>query len=391
MSRHRSSLVPLALAYAALVVYASLYPFSEWQAPGVSPWAFWTLPWPRWWTGFDLVSNLLGYMPLGGLWCGALMRTGWHRILALLVAVLLGAGLSAGLEMLQNFLPSRVPSNVDFALNTLGTLAGALLAVLVAALGWLGRWQTLRDRWFVPQSGGGLALLLLWPVALLFPAPVPLALGHVGERLHEALQDLLRDTPYEAWALDLPAPGRQPLTPELELATIAMGLLAPCLLAYTITPPTWRRSLLVLGAALLGAAATTLSTALGFGPDHAFAWVAVASEVGWLVGVAVALVLAFLPPRVAAALGLGLIATSMALVNLAPADPYFASSLQGWEQGRFIRFHGLAQWIGWLWPYVTLAYFAARLFSRGPQAPTQRQKRLPQRRKDKVRRPRIGA
>ena len=26
-------------------------------------------------------------------------------------------------------------------------------------------------------------------------------------------------------------------------------------------------------------------------------------------------------------------------------------SLQAWEQGRFIRFHGLAQWVGWLWPY----------------------------------------
>jgi 2',3'-cyclic-nucleotide 2'-phosphodiesterase (5'-nucleotidase family) len=39
-------------------------------------------------------------------------------------------------------------------------------------------------------------------------------------------------------------------------------------------------------------------------------------------------------------------------VAQAPADPYFAASLHGWEQGRFIRFHGLAQWIGWCWPYA---------------------------------------
>jgi hypothetical protein len=28
--------------------------------------------------------------------------------------------------------------------------------------------------------------------------------------------------------------------------------------------------------------------------------------------------------------------------------------LQTWEQGRFIRFHGVAQWLGWLWPYGVL-------------------------------------
>ena len=28
---------------------------------------------------------------------------------------------------------------------------------------------------------------------------------------------------------------------------------------------------------------------------------------------------------------------------------------QLWEQGRFLRFHGLSQWLGWLWPYAALA------------------------------------
>jgi hypothetical protein len=45
----------------------------------------------------------------------------------------------------------------------------------------------------------------------------------------------------------------------------------------------------------------------------------------------------------------------------APADPYFAQSLQAWEQGRFVRFHGLAQWVGWLWPYVAMLWLLSRL------------------------------
>jgi len=44
------------------------------------------------------------------------------------------------------------------------------------------------------------------------------------------------------------------------------------------------------------------------------------------------------------------------LLNQAPASPYFAQTLSTWEQGRFIRFHGLAQWLGWLWPYAVLVY-----------------------------------
>ena len=41
-------------------------------------------------------------------------------------------------------------------------------------------------------------------------------------------------------------------------------------------------------------------------------------------------------------------------------DPYFAQNLQRWEQGRFIHFHGIGQWLAWMWPYAAmLALFAA--------------------------------
>jgi hypothetical protein len=50
-------------------------------------------------------------------------------------------------------------------------------------------------------------------------------------------------------------------------------------------------------------------------------------------------------------------------------DPYFAQTLQSWEQGRFIRFNGLAQWLGWLWPFAALVYVLLRV-SRREAAPT---------------------
>ena len=54
----------------------------------------------------------------------------------------------------------------------------------------------------------------------------------------------------------------------------------------------------------------------------------------------------------------------LSLLNQAPESAYFAQTLATWEQGRFIRFHGLAQWLGWLWPFATIAYALAALARR---------------------------
>ena len=44
---HKSTALPLALAYAALIVYASLYPFADWRDQGIAPWAYLAAPWPQ--------------------------------------------------------------------------------------------------------------------------------------------------------------------------------------------------------------------------------------------------------------------------------------------------------------------------------------------------------
>jgi hypothetical protein len=64
--------LPLALFYAGLIAYASLYPFHDWQFPGVTPWAFVLTPLPKYWSGFDVAINMLGYIPFGLLLASAL-------------------------------------------------------------------------------------------------------------------------------------------------------------------------------------------------------------------------------------------------------------------------------------------------------------------------------
>ena len=58
MNRYKSAALPLALLYAALVIYASLYPFTGWRDVGVAPWAYLRAPLPQYWTRFDVGANL---------------------------------------------------------------------------------------------------------------------------------------------------------------------------------------------------------------------------------------------------------------------------------------------------------------------------------------------
>lgn len=365
---HRSSAALLALIYAALVVYASLYPFSGWRM-GSTQWLdFVTLPLPAYWTAFDLIANWLGYMPFGLLVFIALIRQARGPVGALAVAVLLGVLLSFGLEFLQNFLPQRVPSNLDWLLNSAGALLGGLTGILLRWVGGIARWQTVRERWFLQPSAGGIALLLLWPVGLLFPLSSPFAMGQVLERTRDGLREWLSDSSLADWALawlQAPAPARV-LTPTGEFVLIVLGLLAPCCLVFTVSRPGWRRVVLLLLTAAVGVLTTTLSTALSFGPEHAWVWV---TPVAWwavATACALALLLSWVSRRAAAALGLMMLAALVALVTQAPGDPYFALSLQAWEQGRFIRFHGASQWVGWLWPYLAMAYLMAMVAGRYP-------------------------
>ena len=365
---HKTSAWPLALLYAALIVFASLFPFEGWRGQGISPWEFLSAPLPPpYWTRIDVNNNVAGYAPMGFLLALAMLRSGWPR-LAVVLAVMAGALLSLAMEFLQIYLPRRVPSNMDLALNAAGTLLGALLAWLLERLGAIARWSRLRARWFVADARGALVLLALWPLALLFPAAVPFGLGQMWERLEAGLAEWLDDTPFLDW-LPLRTEPLEPLSPAAELMAVLLGVLIPCLLGYCVVRHLGRRAVFAVGIVAVGVAATALSAAMSWGPTHAWEWITLPAELGAVAGLGVALLLVGLPRRACAALLLLALALHLNLLNQAPASAYFTETLQAWEQGRFIRFFGLGQWLGWLWPYAALVYVLLRVSSREREVP----------------------
>ncbi len=362
---HKTSARPLALLYGGLIVYASLYPFADWRYQGIVPWAFLDSPWPRYWSGFDVAINVLGYLPLGFLLVLSALRTGRGRY-TIGLATLVAGVLSLAMESLQSYLPVRVPSNVDLGLNLLGAWLGALLAWAMEQLGVIDRWSRFRARWFVPDARGGLVLLALWPLALLFPAAVPLGLGQVLERLELTLADGLQGTQWLDW-LPVRDVEPQPLVPGAELFCVMLGVLIPCLLGFCIIRSAARRTVFMLLVFAVGIGVTALSAALSYGPAHAWAWFSMPVKAGLVAALVLASLLLRVPQRASAALVLLALGIHLSLLNQAPTNPYFAQTLATWEQGRFIRFNGLAQWLGWLWPYAALVYVVVRVWGREPK------------------------
>lgn len=354
----RSGVSWLGMGYALLIAYASLHPFGPWEWPdGLSGWAIGRLDWPRYWSRFDVWANAAGYLPLGLLCFAAAWRSGLRTRGSLILSAAMPALLAYALELAQRFVALRVPSLADWVLNSSGALAGALLGLAAARRGWLERWGQWRERWFVPHSGGALALLALWPLGLLFPTPAPLAQGQFLPRLLAAVRQALADA---GW-LSEPALALGPASSLERVAATVLGLLAPSLLLLAVARPGWQRVPQLLGVALVGLGMTALSISLGFGPDKAWAWLTPLTAQALGLGLALALLAALLPARACAVAALPLLTGLILLVARMAADPFVALDQQRWALAPRVELFGLLQWLGWLWPLLALLWLMADL------------------------------
>lgn len=363
---HPSSIARYSAALmVGLVLYASLYPFIGWRDQGLSPFAFVLAPWPRFWTSFDLVLNVLGYIPLGALLI-AVNWPRWHGPRALILAVLFASALSFCMESLQSYLPDRIASNIDWGLNTIGATLGAMLALLILPrLPATNALYALRQQWFTRDASFGLWLMALWPLALLTPQSLLFGTGSALSSAAAAMAELLTGSPafeplakwFAGWEPTGLSEARQQVVPFV--ATLAVSLSFASLMTPHVSYR--RRALLTLGLIALGCAATTLCYAMSYGPSHAHEWLTKHNLYPLSLGVFASLALIRLPRRWCAALAVVFVLLQVSMVNQYREDWYFMLNMQSWQQGRWIRLHGLAQWMTMLWPWVLIPYLLKRL------------------------------
>jgi VanZ family protein len=327
--------------FAALTVYASLYPMEGWRDPGVSPFAYLTAPWPRHITRFDIAVNVLGYVPYGFLAAAALqprLRARWAFIVATTSALIL----SLILEALQSYLPARIASNLDAMCNVLGAAIGAAAAVRYGPTLVEGAFARRRQSAFLP--GGvidlGLTLMGLWLFVQLNPTTLLFGAGDMREFL----------------GAREPRGERPAFFITIEALTAAGNLTAASLILSSLAA---RGAFLRLQIAFLVGAALIVRTAafaILMRAENVFAWLTHGAQIGLAIGVVVALAAVELPRGQRMILAALLIMAATVLVNLAPANPYLAASLKVWQQGHFLNFNGLTRLVSALWPFAALGY-----------------------------------
>lgn len=345
------------LAYALVIIYASLHPFSGWVDSGVAPWAYVNAPWPRYWTWFDLVTNGVAYIPLGALLAWALYPR-WCHAWAWVVATLAAAFLSALLEGLQTYLPYRISSNVDWLCNILGGFVGAVIGSMTASpfidKGRLREW---RLRWFEREASAGLVLVAAWFAAQLHPQALAFGTGEIVAPFQRLWAEV-SNQPVMPW-ISTPLSVEQHWMAETLAATSAFG--GAALFFVTLMRPLAPRVRLLLafglGAVLmksLGAAALVDIEAVG-------AWLTPGAQMGAALGSILALAGCFTPYRVQRALAiLGLVA-GLIIVNALPDNPYYTASLAQWQQGAWVNFNGLLNMLAMTWPLMALVYMWRRV------------------------------
>jgi len=358
----RALLRALGLLFLCGVVFTTLYPFTPWKPDPDGPLAFLQAGLPRYWTGFDLASNLLAYIVLA-LVCSL----GWAGRLApaASVAAVASAGslLSLGLETAQGYLPSRVPSLLDWAANSLGALLGASLGALLNRAA-PSRSHALHDdgeRWYEQGPAGGWVLLLLWLAAQLVPQRLMFATGHVQPVLQRLIDGLrLADAPDLARLADQvwrgPAPAGYGVA--IEAAVVLCAICVVGSLAFALVQGTRRRLVVLSAVGLIAFGLRSVATQTVYGPAAPFAWLTPGVQGGLVVGAVLLYGLETLGPRARAVCAALAAATGMVLVNLAPADQYFGTTLSGMQVGQLENLLGLLRVMSIGWPLAAIGWFS---------------------------------
>ncbi|HWW70952.1 MAG TPA: VanZ family protein [Duganella sp.] len=343
------------LAYLLLIIYASWFPFSGWQNQGLSPLIFLeTSSMPRYWTKFDAIINVVGYVPLGTLIVYSLYPR-IRGVFAFLLATACGLLVSGTMEAVQTYLPSRVSSNLDFYTNAAGCALGALVGALtVRRLLDQSQLQRLRRAWFAPHASQGLVLLALWPLAQIYPQSFLFGLGQLLPILSDWLSQLLD------MEIDLASYVRPDMVLTVEQYWLsetiitACGMVGAALTLLCLLRKPAPRALLVAAMIVAAIVVKALATALLFSPENAFVWVTPGAEGGFLIGAIMLAGLTFAPHVAQRRLAAVTLLLSLVIINTTPANPYFVATLQTWVQGKFLNFNGAAQFLSLLWPFFAL-------------------------------------
>jgi len=336
------------LAYTFAIVYASLNPFFGWRAPETLG----LLSWPRYLSTFDVVLNVLAYIPLGGMLAGMQLRGPRRRDRSLQLgrvlvrAVLAGFALSALMEGLQTLLPMRVSSPADLIANTAGTFIGAGALVSRRGRAMLARSLRWRHHYFArgDAAAWGLLLLAAWLFAQLNPVIPFFEAGNIAG----PVESLVAPAAYDALVLLPQAVG------------ITLNVCGFALFLSLLLHPhrqTFMNVLLILG---LGLFAKISAASLMLKAPQMVGWLGPATIIGLSAGLLLFAYFSRIRYRWRAFCATLFIFAGGLMAKMASVYGAFDETLRlfSWPYGHLASFASLTRWVHESWPLLACVLVA---------------------------------
>ncbi|HVL58091.1 MAG TPA: VanZ family protein [Burkholderiaceae bacterium] len=346
----------LSVLFALGIVHASLYPWTDWQLRAPSALAFMLQAWPRYWTWFDLISNLLAYAVLA-----LTLATGWfagrRALPAWLAVVALCSLMSLALESAQSYLPMRVPEISDWIANTLGAALGGALGVAISHVRRRRGERTIPPylRWLDQGPTAGWVLLLLWLLAQLQPQRLLLATGYLMPLLNPWSRDWL-GVDLRALAAFAPEDGVL-----FEAASVICWMGALGILVMDLVGDPRKRVVLIGIGVALALAIRSVTGQMVLGSQAPLGFLTPGAQGGLVIGILVLYLLASLRRRTRAVCAIAMLVAALVLVNLAPLSAYHDSMLAAAPARKMANLHSLIAFVDHLWPLAAIGYFAVRV------------------------------
>ncbi len=367
--------------YVVALVYASLYPWRGWRSFGWAGLHFVSEPWPRYWTWFDVFSNVAVYLPLGAL----VARVSRRRLApagALLLGLLAGSALSFALESLQSYLPGRVPSRLDWLTNTLGALIGATVVLAAPAPHAAGEgWTWHRPVVLKPHASSLVTLVVAWLLVQWYPQRLLFGSGDVLEPLMRWLRTQAEQLTIEHGLSPVLAQLASEWLPALsslqvpdayavivEAGVAASAIVAIGMLVADALQPSAPRGVVTGAVIALALMAKVASSAWLLEPGQSFGWLTAGAQAGLVLGLVLLALLGADGQRARLWTALAALAVCAVASNMHPVNAYQAT-LAPSPEGASRNFQALLHAFALLWPYAAMGVVLARLRTRTIKRP----------------------
>lgn len=335
------------LSYLLLIIYASLYPFIPWNDIGIPMWSYISLSLPKYWLKFDLIINILGYIPLGIIGC-IISYPIKNKKNFYLVIILFSILLSSTMEAIQTYIPNRIPSMIDLYTNVIGCFLGILVTHCFYKFNIYEKLLFYKKQWlYSPIFNYGIILIIIWLCIQIYPTEYLFEYGQLLKLFFNFIVNYADISIENVKFID------NYIIPEIII--VLTSLVSFSLLIISELNETAPKIKILFSIILIALTIKTLTTLFLFSSSTLY-WFTPGAITGIFISILILFGFIFTSVKIQKYLAILFLIINLCVINIIPINPYYLAALQNVSLKQFFILNKVIEILSFLWPYLTLWY-----------------------------------